>query len=210
MTGRLVDTPRAGKYRVIYADPPWTFETHSGKGKDRSPEKHYDCMDLEAICRLPVPQVAAANSWLFLWTTWPHLFQAADVMRCWGFRYSGTGFVWAKLRPGASVEQIEPKDWDLGLGYTTRKNTEPCLVGFNGDLDTEIALLGRRGKPTRVSKAVRELVVSPRREHSRKPDEVRDRICQFASGPYLEMFSRSEDPRFDSWGKESGKFNQAG
>lgn len=194
VTDLIGQTLGRGPFKVIYADPAWTFETHSEKGKDRSPEKHYDCMPLEEICALPVSTVASRDAWLFLWTTWPHLPQALKVMDAWGFQYSGSGFLWAKTRPRHGGAPIESKDWDMGLGYTTRKNTEPCI-------------LGKRGNPQRLSRSVRELLVSPRREHSRKPDEAYDRIEAFARGPYLEMFSRTDRPHWTSWGKETGKFS---
>jgi hypothetical protein len=44
--------PQAGQYRVIYADPPWRFATHSDKGKGRSAEAHY-CLRLERL--IPIP-----------------------------------------------------------------------------------------------------------------------------------------------------------
>lgn len=195
MTDLISSTTGAGPFRVILADPPWTFQTHSEKGKDRSPEKHYGCMDLAAIMRLPVSYVAAKDCWLFLWTTWPHLNQAMRVIDYWGFEYCGSGFVWAKTRPGHDGGPIGSKDWDMGLGYTTRKNTEPCL-------------LARRGRPQRLSRSVRELVVSPRREHSRKPDRIRADIEAFAPGPYLELFARSERPGWTVWGNETGRFSE--
>ena len=196
----LLKTANAGRYACIYADPPWTFVTHSDNGKDRSPEKHYDCMDISAIEAMPVSLVAARDAWLFLWTTWPHMPQALDVMRYWGFQYSGIGFLWAKTYGEPELDPrdqatpiIKPSDWVMSLGYTTRKNTEPCI-------------LGKRGSPQRLHKDVRELIVAPRREHSRKPDVTHARIRRFCPGPRLEMFARTSVPGFDAWGAEVGKF----
>jgi N6-adenosine-specific RNA methylase IME4 len=80
-------------YDVIYADPPWTFETYSHKGKGRSAEAHYDCMTLSAIAALPVSRWAARSAVLYLWTTAPHLANAIEVMAAWGLPYK-TNFVW--------------------------------------------------------------------------------------------------------------------
>lgn len=194
-----MQTPSAGRYACVYADPPWTFETQTDAGKGRSAEQHYGCMDIRAIEAMPVSLVAARDAWLFLWTTWPHLPQALEVMRYWGFGYSGIGFLWAKTRGEPVLDKetrspvIRERDWFMGLGYTTRKNTEPCLIG-------------KRGSPVRLDAGVRELCVSPVREHSRKPDEVAQRIRRFCPGPRLEMFARSPAPGFDSWGNQTEKF----
>jgi N6-adenosine-specific RNA methylase IME4 len=78
-------------------------------------------------------------------------------------------------------------DLHVGLGHTTRKNAEFCL-------------LARRGSPRRNARNVREVVVSPLQEHSRKPDEVAARIERYCYGPYAELFARSTRPGWDCWG----------
>jgi N6-adenosine-specific RNA methylase IME4 len=197
MTLDLRATPNAGRYRVIYADPAWRHVTRSPKGVTRrAPSQHYPTMPLADICALPVREVAAKDCHLFLWTTGPHLQQAFRVMESWGFKYSSIGFLWAKLNPGAAGAMfLTDADFHVGMGYTTRKNTELCL-------------LGRRGNPGRLSKSVRELIVAARREHSRKPDQARSRIEAYSDGPYLEMFARESAPGWDAWGLEAGKFDQ--
>ena len=87
-----------------------------------------------------------------------------------------------------------PDDFFTGLGYWTRGNVEQCL-------------LATRGKPARKSKAVRKLVISPRREHSRKPDEMYGHIEALVDGPYLELFSRAGRNGWDSWGAQTGLFD---
>ena len=67
------------RYPTIYADPPWEFKTWSAKGKGRSAEAHYDCMPTPEIKALPVADLAAPTSCLFMWTTNPVLPQALDV-----------------------------------------------------------------------------------------------------------------------------------
>lgn len=193
----LLETPQAGRYGVILADPPWHHASRSAKGQTgRSPSAKYVTMPLADICALPVAKIAARDAHLFLWTTGPHLQQAFRVMAAWGFEYSSIGFLWAKLNPSAASSMfVTDTDWHVGMGYTTRKNTEICL-------------LGRRGKPVRKSKSVRELIVAARRQHSRKPDQARQRIEAYADGPYLEMFSRESAPGWDAWGLEVGKFDR--
>jgi len=84
------------KYKVIYADPPWLFKTRSDKGKEKSPEAHYDCMSLNDICNMPVKDIADENCVLLMWVCDPMLDQAMKVITAWGFKYKTVGFTWAK------------------------------------------------------------------------------------------------------------------
>ena len=177
--------PRSQHYKVIYADPPWTFATYSRKGKGRSPEAYYDCMSLADIEALPVAEWAAGDCVLLLWATDPLLDKAFQIINAWGFTYKTVGFYWAKLkRPEASFDD---HSFFTGLGFWTRANPELCL-------------LATRGRPHRRRADVRKLIVSPRREHSRKPEEAYERIEALCEGPYLEMFARFPRPGWDSWG----------
>ncbi len=185
--------PRAGSYRVIYADPPWRFATWSEKGKGRSPEAWYDCLGLEEIAAIPVREWAARDCVLLIWVTDPMLERAFHVLRAWGFTYKTVGFCWIKLRPGARGRLLSREDFFTGLGFWTRANAELCL-------------LATRGRPRRRASDVRRLIVSPRREHSRKPEEAYERIERLLEGPYLELFARSSRPGWDSWGLEAGLF----
>jgi hypothetical protein len=91
---------RAGmRFGVIYADPPWPFDTYSVQGRQRSPDRNYDTMTVEAIKAFPVAALAAEDSVLFLWGVWPELPGVLDVMAAWGFEYKTAGFVWVKLNP---------------------------------------------------------------------------------------------------------------
>lgn len=187
------DPPRRD-YRVILADPPWTFGTWSDKGKGRSAEAHYDTMSLDGIKALPVASWAADDAILLMWATDPLLDRALEVIRAWGFTYKTVGFYWAKLNKGAGRLLLREADFFTGMGFWTRANPEPCL-------------LATKGHPKRRSGAVRKLVIAPRREHSRKPDEVQERIEQLAEGPYLEMFARTSRPGWDVWGLQAGLFD---
>lgn len=165
-------------YGVILADPPWKFGTYSDKGKGRSAEAWYDCLDLDEIKAFPVAKHAALDCVLFLWATDPFQRAAHDVIDAWGFTYKTVGFYWVKT----------PSTW-FGTGYWTRANPEQCL-------------LATRGHPHRVSASVPKLIEAPRREHSRKPDEVYERIEALCSGPYLELFARARRPGWDALGDE--------
>lgn len=188
----LADGPFAGLPRnhfgVLYADPPWAFTVRSDKGKGRSAEQHYGCMTKREILDLPVGDLAARDCVLFLWVTDPMLRFGMDVIEAWGFTYKTVGFNWAKLnRDGTPF---------CGMGFWTRANPELCL-------------LATRGNPKRVGKDVRRLITAPRREHSRKPDEVRERIERLVSGPYCEMWARQVSRGWSSWGNELDKFHPA-
>lgn len=173
-------TPRS-QYSVIYADPPWRFSTYSAKGKGRSAEAWYDCLTVNEICALPVGELAAPDCVLLLWTTDPFLREAFRVIDAWGFTYKTVGFYWAKHNNGK---------WPIGTGYWTRANPEQCL-------------LATRGKPKRLNADVPKLIVAPRREHSRKPDEAYERIERLCASPYLELFARQRREGWDALGDET-------
>lgn len=192
-----------GGWPVIMADPPWSFRSwvaNANPESDRGADRHYRTMKLDEIMAMPVKSIAAPNAHLFLWITGPFLMKAAEIMRAWGFKYSSTGFVWMKLKrkAGTQYELItlaELADYlHFGMGHTTRKNVEFCL-------------LGRRGNAKRVAKNVQEPIITPVREHSRKPDEAFERAMKYAAGPYLELFSREDREGWTTWGNETGKLN---
>jgi N6-adenosine-specific RNA methylase IME4 len=172
-------------FKAILADPSWNFKTYSPKGRDRSIDKHYAGMDLEAISALPVADLAAPDCALFIWATWPMLTHALGVIADWGFEYKTCAFAWMKINANGSPF--------CGLGFWTRANTEPCL-------------LATRGKPKRLSAAVPQAVLEGRQEHSRKPSVVGERIERLVAGPYIELFARNRRKGWSSWGHEVDKF----
>lgn len=195
--------PKAGHYQVILADPPWTFKTHSAKGKGRSAEAHYDCMTLTQLMMMPPTKWAADDCVLFMWTADPMLPQALTLIDAWGFTYKTTGFVWAKT---VTREKVADRvmNWGTEGAVLGDRSIFPISTGYWTRANPEICLLATRGKPKRLSAAVRKLIVSPRREHSRKPDEAYERIEALCSGPYLELFARFPRHGWDSWGSGFG------
>jgi N6-adenosine-specific RNA methylase IME4 len=183
----IPDNLRAG---AILADPGIDFRSYSAKGEGRSPQKRYRCMPFEELAALPIADIAAPDCFLFLWVPLRSVFLAKPLIEAWGFEFSGSAFSWAKLNKSG-------KGWFMGNGYGTRHNVEICW-------------LGRRGSPQRKSKAVREFIVAPRREHSRKPDEVYGRIEALCEGPYVELFARQQWPGWTCVGDESAKFSVGG
>ena len=171
------------KYSVILADPPWSFRAWSDKGKGRSAEQHYPTMLLEDIKALPVSDLAAEDCVLFLWATFPMLKEALKVAEAWGFVYKTVAFTWVK-------ENRKSPGLFWGLGYWTRANAEVCL-------------LATRGSPKRQSAAVHQVILSPVERHSKKPDEVQERIVTLMGDvSRVELFARQETPGWDVWGNE--------
>jgi N6-adenosine-specific RNA methylase IME4 len=191
-----------GHFGAIYADPPWRWESWgkyrgqraglAPKG-DRSVDKHYDTAEATDIQRLPVADLAAEDCVLFMWATWPMLPEALDTIDAWGFDYKTCAFSWMK----ADARQVDLFNGDMSadmlLGYWTRANSEVCL-------------LATRGKPKRLAADVRQGIIEPRRQHSRKPDCVPARIERLVAGPYLELFARTQRPGWTAWGNQTDKF----
>jgi N6-adenosine-specific RNA methylase IME4 len=167
---------------AVLVDAPWHWKARSAAGEGRSACQHYSVMSLDDLKAYPVSDMAAADSWLFLWGVSSMLPEGLEVMRAWNFTFSSTAFVWVKQNKASD-------GFVTGMGMTTRKGAEICL-------------LGRRGHPVRRARDVRELIVAPPREHSRKPDEQYERIERFCDGPYLELFARQRRPGWTS--KKSG------
>ena len=146
-------------------------------------ENHYGTMGLAEICALPVSELSAKYSVLFLWATLPQLPDALRVIEAWGFQYKTAAVVWLKRNPKSD-------GWFVGLGYWTRSNTEICL-------------LATKGHPKRKSAAVHQLIISPVEAHSKKPDITRDKIVELMGDlPRVELFARQRAPGWDAWGNE--------
>lgn len=189
----LLALPRAGQYRAILADPPWHFQTW-GEGGARNVTAKYNTMQAAEIAAMPVAQLAAPDCVLFIWVVWPKLFEAIEVIKGWGFTYKTCAFSWMKADPyRLFADDATPF---AGMGYWTRANTEACL-------------LATRGKPKRLNADVRQGIIAARREHSRKPDGIHERIERLVAGPYVELFARQSREGWDSWGAERTKFDAA-
>lgn len=160
-------------YDIIYADPPWDYKgqlQHNGPGGRDSggAERHYPTIKLDDLKRLRVSDIAASDSLLFMWATNPHLDQAIELGKAWGFAWGTVAFVWDKQR-------VNP-------GFYTMSQCELCLVFKRG----------RIPRP-RGARNVRQFVSEERRAHSTKPDEVRLRIhAMFPDKSKIELFARTD------------------
>ena len=171
------------KYNIIYADPAWYFKTYSNKGNKRSAIQHYDCMSINDIYNLPIHTISDDDCILFIWVIDPMLPEAIKVIESWGFKYKTVAFTWVK-------KNKKSDNYFTGMGYYTRSNPEMCL-------------LATKGKPKRLSKSVRQLIVSKLQQHSKKPDEIRNRIVELCGDiPRIELFARQRVEGWDCWGNE--------
>ena len=140
-------------------------------------------MSIEELCALPVAELAAKDSALFMWATFPQLPEALRLIRAWGFTYKSVAFVWLKKNRKAD-------SWFYGLGFWTRANAEICL-------------LATKGHPKRQAADIHQFIISPIEAHSKKPDETRDRIVALMGDlPRVELFARQTSPGGVVWGNE--------
>jgi len=174
-----------GQFSTILADPPWQFTNRTGKmAPEHKRLSRYSTMTLQEIMELPIPQLAAAKSHLYLWVPNALILEGLEVMKRWGFTYK-TNLVWYKIRKDGGPD---------GRG-----------VGFYFRNVTELILFGVRGKNNRTLQPGRKqvnIIATRKREHSRKPDELYDIIERCSSGPYLELFARHYRRGWAQWGDE--------
>jgi N6-adenosine-specific RNA methylase IME4 len=182
---------RSQAYRVILIDAPFKFSA----GPNRNPSKHYATLTLAEIAELPVGELAhPEGSRLFMWITMPLLHRIPELLKAWRFRYC-TARPWLKLWPGEDGSILTPDSFAVGTGYEIRNSSE-------------LQVIGKRGRPQRLGGVkLAGHVIAPRREHSRKPDCVRDELVRLFDGPRCELFARSRHPGFDSWGDEVDRFD---
>ena len=193
-------TTEGKKYDVLIVDPPWSFKVwNKDTGSGRSAEAHYRTMSLKDICGLPVKEVCSSNCVLFLWSVWPSIFDAKEVIESFGFTFKTLGFEWWKLNkkwqniykklPLMLIsESALEKLFFFGMGYYTRTNSEPCLLATRGSM------------PVAVHNE-RNFIIAPVRKHSQKPDEQYDKIEKlYPNKRYLELFARQTRPNWTSLG----------
>ena len=168
------------KHNIIYADPPWSYKDKKCNGNC---ESHYNTMNLNDICNLPIKNITDKDCVLFLWVTYPMLNEGLKLIEEWGFKYKTIGFQWIKQNKSG-------KGFFFGLGRWTRGNSECCLIAV-------------KGKPKRISNSVSQLIFSPLQEHSKKPDIVREKIVELIGNiPRIELFARKQAEGWDCWGNE--------
>jgi site-specific DNA-methyltransferase (adenine-specific) len=123
---------------------------------------------------LPVNQLAADNSILFLWSTFPKIQEALNTINAWGFNYKTIAFCWIKRNKNGT--------WFKGIGFYSKSNCEVCLIGTKG-----------KAPKVSVHHSISQIIETVRECHSKKPDIVRDKIVEFSGDiPRIELFARQE------------------
>ncbi|MFI5230420.1 MAG: MT-A70 family methyltransferase [Gemmatimonadales bacterium] len=176
----------ARRFSTVLADPPWRFQNRTGK---MAPEhrrlSRYGTMSVAEICALPVADLTAPRAHLYLWIPNALIQDGLAVMAAWGFTYK-SNIVWYKTRKDGGPD-------GRGVGFYFRNVTEMLLFGVRGSKARTLAP-GRRQT---------NIIVSRKREHSRKPDEQYEIIERCSPGPYLELFARHERGDWTVWGNEA-------
>tara|TARA_Y100000385_G_C12840699_1_gene528670 strand:+ start:69 stop:623 length:555 start_codon:yes stop_codon:yes gene_type:complete len=177
------------KYSIIYADPPWHYGSKSAVNNSTgntivSLQEHYKTMTLTEIKSLPVQNITTADAACFMWVTDSHLDEALAVFKAWNFKYKTIAFNWIKTTvKGNFCKNVAP--W-------TMKSSEICLLGIKGQMTKY-----------KQKNNIESLVIAERTKHSKKPQEVRDRIdLLFGNLPRIELFARNKTPGWDVWGNE--------
>jgi N6-adenosine-specific RNA methylase IME4 len=169
-----------GKYRVIYADPPWKYNIGDECGKGGIPssaaEWHYPAMTIDELCALPVMSLLMDDAVLFMWVTSPNLEQGFWLVNGWGFTYKAC-FVWDKIKHN---------------------------VGHYNSVRHEFLFIATRGSCLPDDRRLIDSVQSiERTEHSVKPERFREIIDQmYPHGPRVELFARRKTPGWDVWGNQ--------
>ena len=175
---------RQGTYKTIYIDPPWP-ERGCGRIK-RGADRHYSLMSVEEIKKLPIGCLAhPEGAHLYMWVTNNHFQAGLECLKAWGFEYVTT-ITWMKDR--------------IGLGQYFRGITEHCLFAVTKKRLPYKVVDGKRAQWQTGFHA-------PRKEHSRKPDEMRKAIEHVSYAPRAEIFAREAVEGWDSFGNEVGKFS---
>lgn len=173
------------KYEIIYCDPPWDYKgqtQHAGTKNNNTGGaiNHYPTMKLPELkaLRPMIDNLASKDCLMFMWTSSPHLDQAIELIKAWGFKWSTVGFVWDKGRVNPS--------------FYTMSQIELCLIGKKGKIPQP-----------RGARNIRQYLLSPREKHSKKPQEARKRIeLMFPKQNKIELFARERSEGWDSWGNE--------
>lgn len=170
------------RFGSIGSDPQWKFLTRSAAGEGRSANIHYKTEEVDRIKDLPVGELLADDGAFYMWMVDWCPQDALDLLAHWGLKHVTTAFTWVK-------QNASGQGWHMGQGYWTRANPEQCW-------------LATKGNPKRLYADVRQLIVAPVMEHSRKPDEWLDRIERLTEGDYLELQARRPRRGWTSWGDE--------
>ena len=177
------------RFSTILADPPWRFHNRTGK---MAPEHRrlarYSTMSFQEIGDLPVESIAMETAHLYLWVPNALLPYGLEVMDNWGFNYK-TNIIWYKVRKDGGPDR-------RGVGFYFRNVTEMILFGIRG----------KNARTLQPGRSQENIIVSQKREHSRKPDEQYDLIEACSPGPFIELFARGPREGWFGWGDQAEEY----
>ncbi|WP_456449621.1 MT-A70 family methyltransferase [Hydrogenimonas sp.] len=177
------------KFYTILADPPWQFQNRTGKmAPEHKRLNRYPTLSLEEIKTIPVQNVLKESAHLYLWVPNALLAEGLDVMQAWGFTYK-TNLIWYKVRKDGGPDR-------RGVGFYFRNVTEMILFGVKG----------KNARTLQPGRSQENIIISRKREHSRKPDEQYKVIESCSPGPYLEMFARGPREGWSVWGNQAEEY----
>lgn len=178
-----------GKFSTILADPPWLFNNKTGKiAPEHKRLYRYQTMTNEDICNLPISTLCLPKTHLYLWVPNALIAEGLQVMRSWGFTYK-TNLIWYKVRKDGGPDR-------RGVGFYFRNVTEMILFGIRG----------KDNRTLQPARSLENIIISRKREHSRKPDELYTVIESCSPGPYIELFNRVPRDGWTSWGDQTGDY----
>ena len=170
------------KYKIIYADPPWSYNDTQKSGGTAyfGASVRYPTMNIKDILKLPINEIADKDCVLFMWATSPLLPEAIETIKAWGFKYKTVAFCWIKKT--VNGKQVH------NMGRWTMGGMELCLLGV-------------KGHPQRKVKNIKQMFEAIRTKHSQKPFEVRKFIEDLMGElPRVELFARQKTQGWDTIG----------
>lgn len=182
----LLKSVGAQKFRTVLADPPWQFQNRTGKmAPEHKRLSRYPTMTLQDIKDLPVEATVEETAHLYLWVPNALLADGLQVMAHWGFTYK-TNLIWYKVRKDGGPDR-------RGVGFYFRNVTEMLLFGVRG----------KNARTLQPGRSQENILVSQKREHSRKPDEQYALIEDCSPGPFMELFARGPRSGWFVWGNQA-------
>ena len=168
-----------GKYNVIYADPPWTYNDtcEDGAIQSKGAGKHYPTMTIKQLCNLDIQSLCVDDAILFLWVTSPLLEECFEVINSWGFKYKAS-FIWDKIKHN--------------MGHYNSVRHEFLLLCVKGSF-----------QPENLKLFDSVVSVEKTNKHSQKPEIFYEMIeTLYPSAKKIELFARDTRKGWDSWGNE--------
>ncbi|RJP56165.1 MAG: S-adenosylmethionine-binding protein [Candidatus Auribacter fodinae] len=178
------------KFSTVLADPPWQFKNRTGKmAPEHKRLQRYPTMTLSEIKELPVQSIVTETAHLYLWVPNALLAEGLEVMKSWGFEYK-TNIIWYKVRKDGGPDR-------RGVGFYFRNVTEMVLFGTRGT----------GARTLQAGRSQENVIISQKREHSRKPDEQYKLIESCSRSPFIELFARGSQPNWFSWGNQAQSYS---